>query len=328
MTYTPVLWVETCPPVSPNQKDPSRTYAMPASWKSELLFDARAQLGEGPLWDTEADGLWWIDIKGHKVHFYSRVDKTNAAYNVGQPIGTVVKRARGGLVLAVRDGFAFYDPATEVLAPICNPEADKPTNRLNDGKCDPAGRFWAGSMDDKEEDMSAGALFCLNADGTAVEKVSGVGISNGIVWTADKKTMYYIDSPTRRVDAFDFDNDTGEIANRHEAFAIPDSLGHKGAVAYPDGMAIDDEDKLWVALWGGGGVARFDPASGEVLGKVEVDASHVTACAFGGPNRDELYITTAKHGLSPERAAEEPHAGSLFIATPGVSGPAFPSFIG
>jgi len=196
---------------------------------------------------------------------------------------------------------------------IIDPETDKPDNRFNDGKCDPAGRFWAGTMHIRGQ-PNHGSLYRLDTDMTVHKMVEDVSISNGIVWTADHKTMYYIDTPTRTVYAYDYDNDTGAIDNRRIAIQVPEGIG------FPDGMAIDAEGMLWIAHYEGKAVRRWDPASGKILHTIDLPVSRVTACAFVGNNLDTLYITTAINGLSAERHAKEPHAGSLFVAQPGVTG--------
>ena len=290
-----------------------------------LIHDAKATLGEGPIWDSREKALWWIDINEHRLHRYDpsvgqEGGRQNETYDIGQRIGTVVPRSSGGLMLAVEHGFASYNPATQHLEILADPEAHLPGNRFNDGKCDPTGRFWAGTLQSVEEDMTAGTLYCMYPDGRVEPRLSGVGISNGIVWTSDKRTMYFIDSPTRRVDAFDYDEATGEISNRRPAVELPEGIG------YPDGMTIDAEDKLWVALWAGWGVARFDPISGDLLEKIDVPASQVTACALGGPNLTDMYITTARRDLTGSVLDDQPHAGGLFhapVTVPGVNSSAF-----
>ncbi len=289
---------------------------------AKLLLDAQATLGEGPIWDTREEVLWWIDINEFRLHRFDPRGGpdgcgSNITYDLGQRIGTVVPRGSGGLMVAVENGFAAYDPIMQRLDLVVDPEVHLPGNRFNDGKCDPAGRFWAGTLQLVEQDMTAGTLYCLDAEGRVEPRVTNVGISNGIVWTSDKKTMYFIDSPTRRVDAFDYNNATGEIGNRRTAIHLPEGYG------YPDGMTIDAEDKLWVALWAGWGVARFDPDSGEVLEKIDVAASQVTACALGGPDLTDLFITTARRDLTGSLLDDQPHAGGLFHAT--VSVPGVPS---
>ena len=285
---------------------------MPAA---SLILDAQATLGEGPIWDTRENALWWIDINEHKLNRFDPVGNDNQTWDVGQRVGTVVPRASSGLMLAVQNGFAAFDPTSGKLEIVTDPESHLPQNRFNDGKCDPSGRFWAGTLELVEKNMQAGTLYCLFADGRVEPKVPEVGISNGIVWTSDKQTMYYIDTPTRRVDAFDYDDATGVISNRRPAIELPDDF-----VGYPDGMTIDSEDRLWVALWGGWGVVRFDPKTGAQLDRVEVPASQVTACAFGGPELKDLYITTARRDLQGPALEQEPHAGSLFHVKLDVAG--------
>lgn len=290
--------------------------------EAKLILDAKATLGEGPIWDVRESVLWWIDINECRLHRFDPATGNNETYDIGQRVGTVVPRTSGGLMLAVQNGFASYDPTTQDLEIIADPEADLPQNRFNDGKCNPAGQFWAGTLELVEEDMTAGTLYCLYPDFRVESRVPDVGISNGIVWTSDKTKMYFIDSPTRRVDAFDYDNETGEISNRRTAIALPEGIG------FPDGMTIDSEDKLWVALWAGWGVARFDPTTGELLEKIDVQASQVTACAFGGPELKDLYITTARRDLMGDALSDQPHAGGLFHVALDVAGVPAAAFAG
>jgi sugar lactone lactonase YvrE len=228
-------------------------------------------------------------------------------------VGTIVLSKSGGLILAAQNGFLRFDPETGATELIADPELDRPENRFNDGKCDPAGRLWAGTMP-LTEDSATGALYCLHPDGRVEKKGGGYSIPNGIVWSADAKTMWHIDSPTRRIDAWDFDNATGTITNRRTAIKITDEG------AFPDGMAIDAEGKLWVAQWGGWSVVRFGPETGEAMARIDLPVSQVTACAFGGPNLDELYITSARKNLSGENLKKQPLAGGLFKAKVAVRG--------
>ncbi len=282
----------------------------------ELVLDAHALLGEGAIWDSNKRLLYWVDIEGRKVHIFDPATGADRTIHVGERVGTVVPRASGGLMLAIESGFAHLDPDAEELVVLCDPEGRDPGLRFNDGKCDPAGRFWAGTITGRDNPGRA-ALFCLFPDLTSKQMLAGVTNSNGIAWGLDARTMYYIDTPTATVSAFDYDLETGNITNRRPAVVVPDEMGH------PDGMTIDAEGMLWVALWGGRCVSRWDPATGRLLGTIPVPASHVSSCAFGGPGLGDLYITTARAGLSDALRAE-PHAGGLFRARPGVRGvPAF-----
>jgi sugar lactone lactonase YvrE len=290
--------------------------------RAEIVVDQRGMLGEGPLWDPDRQVLWWIDAKNHKVFRYDPSDGSNTEFDVGQQVGTVVLREKGGLLLSLHHGIGTFDLDTGKLEILCDPEEHLPGNRFNDGKCDPAGRFWTGTMENAEENFDRGAFYSLDVDGTVKKHFDGVGVSNGIVWTADRKTMYYIDSPTRCVDAFDYDETTGAITNRRVAFKVPDGLG------FPDGMTIDADDRLWIALWGGFAVRQFDPKTGALIATVEVKAPHVSACAFGGPNLDELYITTARWLMQENKVDEYPLSGGLFHANVGVPGTNFFSYRG
>ena len=289
----------------------------------DLVIDAQAALGEGPLWHAQTQRLYWVDIIPGEVHVYDPAAGTDRCINVGQQVGTVVPRVSGGLMLALEHGFASLDLETERLTLLADPEAHLPGNRFNDGKCDPAGRFWAGTMGMADPTPpAAGALYCLDAQHQVAQRLSGVTCSNGLVWSSDLSTMYFIDSGAQTVDAFDYDHATGAIANRRAVVTLPDDYG------IPDGMTIDVEGMLWVAGWGHHRVSRWNPADGKLLRTLEFPASQVTACAFGGPNLDALYVTSARTGLSPEALAKEPLAGALFVVYPGVQGVPADEFAG
>ena len=285
--------------------------------EAELVLDAKTALGEAAIWHARAERLYWVDVEAHRLHVFDPADGSDRQYELGLPPGTVVPRASGGLMLALGQGFAAFDLQTGRLSPWASPEKDRPGNRFNDGKCDPAGRFWAGSISLAREEGAA-SLYCLLPDGSVRTMLEHVTNSNGIAWSPDRTTMYYIDTSTRRVTAFDYDLESGRIANPRTVITIAPERGK------PDGMTIDAEGMLWIALWDGGCVARFDPRSGAALTSVSVAARRVTSCALGGPNLDDLYITTARIGLSEADLARQPHAGGLFRARPGVRGmPAF-----
>jgi len=283
------------------------------SQSAELVLDAKATLGEGAIWDADRRVLYWVDIIGCQVHVYDPASAEDRAMDVGQYVGTVVPRRSGGLMLALHHGFAGLDPASGHVEIVADPEAHLPGNRFNDGKCDPAGRFWAGTLA-LEGTPEAASLYRLDADLTVHKMLGEVSCSNGIVWTQDKQTMYYIDTFLHRVDAFDYDLATGAISGRRTAFEVPSEMG------YPDGSTLDSEGMLWVALWQGAAVSRWNPATGELLQVADVPAPNVTSCAFGGPNLDQLYITTARDGMSEGALEQYPLAGGLFCADVGVTG--------
>jgi len=286
---------------------------MTSSDTPELVLDARAVVGEGPCWDARRQLLYWVDILSHELHIYDPATSTDRAINVGQYVGAVVTRAGGGVMLALHHGFGAFDPDSGQLEIIHDPEAHLPGSRFNDGKCDPAGRFWAGTLP-LDNSPEIASLYCLDTDLTVRTMLTGVSNSNGLAWTQDNATMYYIDTPTHQVAAFDYDRTSGEISNRRVAFEVPSESG------WPDGMCIDAEGMLWIGVWGGGEVSRWDPTSGSRVGGVRVPATQVTSCAFGGADLDELYITTARMDLDEAALAEQPFAGGLFRARPGVKG--------
>ena len=284
----------------------------------ELVLDAQADMGEGPIWHARTQRLYWVNCAAGEVHVFDPQAKTDRTIRVGQLVGTVVPRRKGGVMLAVKHGFASLDLDTEALTLLADPEADQPQNVFNDGKCDPAGRFWAGTISDGPPFIpGAGSLYCLDTGGQVSRKVGQVSMSNGLVWSHDKATFYFIDSFAHTVDAFDYDDATGEISNRRVAITIPKECG------VPDGMTIDADGMLWVAGWGGSQVCRWDPSQARLLQSIELPVSQVTACAFGGPQLDELYITSARsgaYGLDQAALAREPQAGGIFKARPGVRG--------
>jgi sugar lactone lactonase YvrE len=289
---------------------------------AELVVKARSIVGEGAYWDADANVLFWVDIMNSQVFVYDPAKDENRSYGVGEHVGTVVPRRGGGAVVALKNSVATLDLETGTVEKKAYPAKEEPGNRFNDGKCDPSGRLWAGTMayDEKE---GAGNVYRIGADFSTQKVIENVTISNGLAWSFDKKTMYYIDTPTSRVDAFDYDDETGNISNRRTAIEVEKSLG------YPDGMTIDEEGKLWIAHWEGSAVIRWDPETAKLLQKVSVpNVKQVTSCAFGGENLDVLYITTATEDMNEQQLEEQPLAGSLFRAEPGVRGVPLPKFAG
>ena len=287
---------------------------------AEQAVAKRTLVGEGSLWDPENKVLYWVDILSHELYIYDPATAANRMIPTCQAVGTVVKRAAGGLVLALHNGFAFLDLDSEKITPIADPERHIPANRFNDGKCDPAGRLWAGTMEFGCT-KDAGALYCLDADQKVTEKLRPVTISNGIVWTADARTMYYICTQANTVRAFDYDIASGNISNER---VVVTNEGEGGF----DGMSIDAEDKLWVAVYGGWGVRRYDPDTGSLMRDIRLPVECVTSCAFGGADLDELYITSAVQSFSEQKLAEQPLAGSLLKIDPGVRGVPAVSYAG
>jgi sugar lactone lactonase YvrE len=221
-------------------------------------------------------------------------------------IGAIALCNSGLLIAATQDGFALIDLEKENLIGIVDPEKHIEFNRFNDGKCDPAGRFWAGTMS-VNDTPEAGCLYTLESDFSVSAKIRGVGCSNGIAWSPDQNLMYYIDTLTCQVVSFNFDIINGGLSNRRVIIEIPETDG------YPDGMTIDSEGMLWIALWGGWRIARYNPLSGKMINNFSLPVAQISSCTFGGENLQDLYVTTAKTGLLPHEIEKQPLAGRLFV---------------
>jgi sugar lactone lactonase YvrE len=281
----------------------------------ELVADVHAALGEGPAWDDRTGVLWWVDIDGRSLHGYEPLSGHDVSHRFDRRVTAVVPRHSGGLLLTMERSFVAYDPATRAFDTIASVEADLPGNRMNDGKCDRQGRFWAGTMAlEWEGAPDVGGLYRLELDGAVSSVLGGVTVSNGLAWSLDDRAFFYIDSPAQRVDRFRFDPASGAITERQVLATIPTESG------LPDGCAMDAEGFLWVALWGGSAVWRIATDDGRVDRVIRLPASQVTSCAFGGVDLEDLYITTAAVDLSATELAQQPHAGGLFRLRPGVRG--------
>jgi sugar lactone lactonase YvrE len=274
--------------------------------QAELLLDAKAALGEGPAWDAKTETLYWVDILEKRIYA-----GTELLAQLDDFIGCLAPSKNGHLLLGIRASFVDFEPATSqqtVLSSLSEPAA----NRINDGKCDPAGRFLAGTMDMNEKENN-GSLYSF--DGARVTRLlDGIRISNGLAWSADHKTFYYIDTPTRDVKAFDYDAGTGQIANPRAVIHVPEPLG------WPDGMTSDMDGNLWIAMWGGARVTKWNPNSGKLLEQVSIPALQASSCVFGGRDMNELYVTSARKGMSESDLKNNPLSGGLFKVVTNVEG--------
>jgi sugar lactone lactonase YvrE len=276
-------------------------------------LDARAGLGEGPCWDSESGRLYWVDIDAGRIHATDPVTGNDRIIEAGEKIGAAVLASSGAIIAAGEHGFVEIAEGGGISKRIADPEQGNPDTRFNDGKCDPAGRFWAGTMSLSRSAGSA-ALYRLDSDGAVSKLVEGVTVSNGLAWDLEKSRMYYIDSPTKSVVAFDYRDEDGAISNPRIAFTTPPEMGS------PDGMTIDSEGLLWIAFYRGGCVARWNPETGELLQRVDIPAPQVTSCCFGGGNLRTLFVTTARQGMDAAALERFPEAGGLFAFEPGVAG--------
>jgi sugar lactone lactonase YvrE len=277
---------------------------------SELDIALRGEpdLGEGPTWDAGTGSLVWVDILGSAVHRFDPGAGTDGVTPVSQHVGAAKPRVGGGLVLNLRDGIGLLEPSGELRWLVY---WARDGMRGNDAAVDPAGRLWAGTM---RYDQQPGGGFLARVDpgGRATVVLPAVTISNGIGWSPDERRMYYVDSPTRRIDVFDFETGTGEVTNQRPFTEIGDTDG------VPDGLCVDADGCVWVAVHGAGQVRRYTP-DGALDRTIDVPARQTTACCFGGPDLADLYVTTAREGFTEADAAAQPLAGSLFVAT-GIGG--------
>ncbi len=283
--------------------------------KARLEYDAKSILGEGPVWDWRGQMLYWVDIEGKKLHRHDPIVLKNESWQFDAMIGAVAPKNDGQLLLALESGLASFDPRTSSLTQHNILENSSPLMRHNDGKVGPDGHFWIGTMH-KEFEPGTGNLYRVHHDLDRIPAVQipNTTISNGMAWSADRQTFYYIDSPTYRVSAYDFDMEKGTITNRRTVIEVPKAFGS------PDGMCIDTAGMLWIAHWGGSCVRRWDPFTGEVIEQISVAAPHVTSCCFGGNDLNTLYITTARSGLSEEQLLSFPLSGGLFVHSSNAKG--------
>ena len=283
----------------------------------ECILPAEARLGEVPVWSGAEQCLYWVDIRAPALHRFDPATGRDHAWPMPEAVGAVALHARGGLLLALASGLAHFDPATANLTPLHPVEADIATSRLNDGRCDRQGRFWVGSMD-RSTPETRGHLYRYDPDGTLHRLFGGIEVPNGLAFSPEGSTMYFCDTPTNRIQAFTLDPDDGAIiAERRFA----DCVGPGS----PDGAVTDEDGCLWVAHFGGSRVTRFTP-TGDVDRVVPLPVERPTACCFGGPGLDTLFITSSRMNLDDAQLARFPLSGGVFALQPGVSGLPEPIF--
>lgn len=273
----------------------------------ELYIDASATLGESPAWDAKTQTLYWIDILERRVYAGRK-----PILQLDHYVGCLAPRRNGGLIIAQRSGIWALEPNMKRLRKLGAPRREFAGNRFNDGKCDPRGRFLAGTMDHSEKEAT-GALYSFTPEGKITRLLKGLRISNGMAWSPDGRTLYFTDTPTRKIRAFDYDLKTGQIANSREIIHFDKSFG------FPDGMTTDSDGNLWIAMWGGGRVSQWKP-DGTLLAQFGVPAPNVTSCVFGGPAMNELFITSALVGMDKTGFKRFPQAGAIFRMETNVTG--------
>jgi sugar lactone lactonase YvrE len=276
--------------------------------KIQPIDNRRSILGEGPVWNPDKQSIYWIDIVNGYIHGYEPGNERSSTIDVDSMIGSFAFCDDGKIIAALQNGFFFIDAITGAKELIRDPESHLKQNRFNDGKCDPAGRFWAGTLP-LSEDHPGGSMYRVDQDLSIHKIFDNCTISNGLCWSHDHQYFYFIDTPTLRVDRFDFDAASGSIQNRTTIITIDPKDG------YPDGMTIDAEGMLWIAHWGGWQVTRWNPSTGQKIDDIHLPVSQVTSLCFGGQNYDTLFITSASRGLNNTAMMEEPLAGATFMVT-------------
>jgi sugar lactone lactonase YvrE len=283
---------------------------MAAESTVRCVADVHAVLGEGPVWVEREQALYWLDIKGRKIF---RLDDNQSLREWPTPlrVGSLAPRSAGGFIGGTEDGIALIDPDSDRFEIVARPEEALPNNRFNDGKLDRQGRFWAGTMDD-EERQASGTLYRVGADLRCTAVDGGYKVTNGPAFSPSGELMYHSDTARQLTYVFDVDPQ-GNATNRRTFLRFNEGDG------YPDGMTVDSDGCLWIAFWDGWCIRQFS-GDGELLQTVEIPVARPTSCAFGGPNLDRLYVTSARIGLDEEALAMQPNAGGLFMLSPGVRG--------
>lgn len=280
---------------------------------AEVVYQTEAKLGEGAIWHPDRQTLFWVDIEGKTLYEFLPEKKKCRSWKFDRKVTTVVPESKKTMVVALENAIVrinLTNDSKEEIAPI---DTKGGRLRCNDGKCAPNGWLWVGTLSNDEEKGKA-TLYCVRPNGRIDAMIKGVSISNGIVWSRNKKYIYYNDTPTGKIKRYRYDMSSGDIIANGIAVDIPQETG------LPDGMTIDSNDNLWVAQWGGFGVYCYNAYTGELITKIDVPAPNVTSCAFGGEKMDVLYITTAREGLTDEELAAYPLSGCVFACKPGAVG--------
>jgi sugar lactone lactonase YvrE len=278
------------------------------------ILDARNAIGESPVWSADEQALYWVDILAPAIYRLDMRTGARQSWWLPEAVGSFGLREQGGAVLALRNGLHVLDFDTGALSFLVpDPEDDQPATRFNDGKVSPDGRFWVGTMDDEQHSRPLGALYRLDPDERLHRMVDGLVISNGLAWSADGKTMFHSDTSAQRIDAYDYDLASGEIANRR-------LLAEGEATGRPDGGATDIEGYYWSAAVSGGVLNRWSP-DGRLDRQIPLPCPRPTCPCFGGPNMKTIFITSIRAGLSAEQLARWPLSGGVFaieVDVPGV----------
>lgn len=286
----------------------------------KLILDAKAELGETPIWHPQKKVMYWTDGFTGDFHIFNPKDNSDVVYNLGGMIGSAIPCENGNVLLLLDSGLKRLDLQTCELTHLVDPEPDSDVNRLNDGRCDAKGRVWLSTVSklfgsDEYEASMTGALYMIDTDLSVNKVLDGINQLNGIGWSNDNKYMYVVDTYNFKLLCFAYDLETGQTGEPETAVDIPQMFG------YADGMCVDSKDNVWIAHWGSK-LSRWNPKIGELIETVEMPVPNITCCGFGGVDFDELYITTSTFGINKEDIKKQPFSmsGGIFKIKPGVTG--------
>lgn len=283
------------------------------------LFNLRCHHGEGPVWDPESQQFYWVDLMQGQFFIGDWASSRVETHVIGQPLGVLALREKGGVVMALRDGFFTYDTHKRTLEEVQPTEAEVAATRFNDGAVDPQGRFWAATMT-YDGRKPIGNLYCLDESGAVQRQEQNLMLPNGMGWSMDRSTYFFADTERHVIYAYDYDLETGSLSNRRNFIEF-------GPEGFPDGLTVDVNDHLWVAMWQEAKISHFDE-EGRKVEDIALPVSHPTSCCFGGPERKHLLITTSQRPLSPEQKKAAPLAGGCLMLETGTTGQREPRYKG
>jgi L-arabinonolactonase len=279
----------------------------------EQVLPAGNQLGESPVWSPEEGALYWVDIPKGLIRRYVVSNQETSLWQLPASIGSFVFRRNGGMVVALKNGIHFFDPATNQLSQVHNPEPDLPENRFNEGKCDPRGRFFAGTMNEVIRGKPSGSLYRLASDRKLDLILPSITVPNGLAWSPEGTIMYFADTRRHVIYAFDYDLDEGTPHNKR---VFVDLSSYEGL---PDGATVDSEGCLWSAMFSGGRIVRYTP-KGKIDRAIGFPVTQINSLTFGGSDMRTIFVISSKHLLNDAGLASQPLAGNIFAVDSGIKG--------
>ena len=285
-----------------------------SAWKADVFLKCNNDLGEGPEWSPLNQLLSWVDILAKKFHYFDLQTNKHQTIDVSNVLGFAIPTTQKNLYITGQlDELCMLDIATKKSQVLKVVPENKKLNRFNDAKCDKAGRLWAGTTTD-DFASSPGAFYRIESNLSVNKVMAGIGCSNGLCWSADSKKLFYIDTISLKLRAYDFDLESAKFSNESVLLEYPKANG------YLDGMTIDGEDKLWISIWGGGKVIRFCPVTKKIIGEISVNSKQPTSVVFAGKNLDKLFITSARVGVEKSTLDKNPEEGALFVVETKIKG--------